>query len=454
MAAAREIPNTIGRYRVERVLGSGAMGMVYLAHDPVIDRKVAIKLVMANLLSDEGRGDFLDRFAREARAAGRCAHPNIVAIHDFATERDCPYLVMEFVEGDSLAEASRRDGPTTPAAATGIMHQMLAALAAAHAAGIVHRDVKPANILLTRDGHVKMTDFGIARLDTGGITQTGAMVGTPRYMSPEQIDGTAIDHRSDLFSAGVVLYELLCGAPPFDGGSMVEIMRKITSVDPPDPRAANPPVPEPLASVVMTALERDPARRFQSAGLMAAALAEAVALIVDGDQTVVLPKGDPGFALGPGHSGLDRGLDRRPDGSLTGGGAGSGRPGSGRSGGGSPGGGSSAGASPGGIGLDGAGMGGGGGPAAPARGTGSPDGSNAGPAHQTAARGGTISGPITDDALRRAERALAELLGPIAKILVKRAARTAVTEDGLWQALAAHVASEPERKAFLSRRRG
>ena len=213
----------------------------------------------------------------------------------------------------------------------------------------------------------------------------------------------------------------------------------------------------------MTALERDPARRFQSAGLMAAALAEAVALIVDSDQTVVLPKGDLGFALGPGDrgldSGLDRGLDRRPDGSLAGRGAGSGRPGPGSSAGGSSAGGSSAGASPGGaspggIGLGGAGMGGGGGSADPARGTGSPDGSNAGPAHQTAARGGTISGPITEDALRRAERALAELLGPIAKILVKRAARTAVTEDGLWQALAAHVASEPERKAFLSRRRG
>src|SRR5690349_5881096 len=182
------------------------MGMIYLAHDPVIDRKVAIKLIRADLLSSEDRDGYLVRFRREAQAAGRCAHANIVAIYDLSVHGENPYLAMEFIEGSNLGQVLARTGPFDPGAAVAVMSQVLDALSCAHGYGIVHRDVKPANILLLPDGRVKMTDFGISRIDTSGLTQAGSVVGTPSYMSPEQCRGDPADARSDLFSTGVVLY--------------------------------------------------------------------------------------------------------------------------------------------------------------------------------------------------------------------------------------------------------
>jgi serine/threonine protein kinase len=355
MRPPREIPAQIGRYRVDRVLGTGAMGVVYLAHDPVIDRPVAIKLVLTELLADEDRADFLERFGREARAAGRCTHANIVAIYDYATHGEAPFLVMEYVPGESMAQAIRRDGPHQPETAVAFIRQVLGALGAAHAAGIVHRDVKPANILLTTDRQVKVTDFGIARMDGGSLTQVGTMVGTPRYMSPEQVRGDPVDHRTDLFSAGVVLHELLSGKPPFDGPSMMAISQQILSGDPPDLRLADPPVPEALAASVRMALERDPARRFQTAQEMAEALVIGLNGTLGADRTVMMRAS--GCAL-------------------------------------------------------------------------------------------------SDEDLRRVERALAEFLGPIAKIMVKRAAPGAASVDALWRALAGQIANEDERQAFLRRRGG
>jgi eukaryotic-like serine/threonine-protein kinase len=196
------LPPHIGRYRVRRELGRGAMGMVYQAEDPDIGRTVAIKLVRADLLQGRDRDEFLVRFRHEARAAGRCTHPNIVALYDLAQHEGNPFLAMEYVNGIDLAQALRKRGRFTPEEAVATVTQVLDALGAAHAAGTVHRDVKPANILLQPNGHVKVTDFGISHLSTSDLTQHGAVLGTLTYMSPEQCCGEDIDFRSDLFSAG------------------------------------------------------------------------------------------------------------------------------------------------------------------------------------------------------------------------------------------------------------
>jgi serine/threonine protein kinase len=210
-------PEHIGRYRIERVLGRGAMGVVYRAHDPEIDRPVAIKLVRSDLLDGEERETYLVRFRREAQVAGRCAHPNIVAIYDYAIHEGHPFLVMEYVEGESLAQALLRGASFTSGKACDLVLQVLEALTCAHGLGIVHRDVKPANILLVDKGRVKVTDFGVARIDNAMLTQGEFIIGTPSYMAPEQFNGEKVDQRSDLFSTGIVLFELLTGEKLFPG---------------------------------------------------------------------------------------------------------------------------------------------------------------------------------------------------------------------------------------------
>jgi eukaryotic-like serine/threonine-protein kinase len=257
---------------VEAVLGRGAMGVIYRAHDPAIGRKVAIKLIRADLLDGEEREEFLARFQQEAQAAGRCTHPNIVTIHDFALHDGNPFLAMEYVEGENLAAALRRAGRFPPERAVAVLLQVLAALGAAHALGIVHRDVKPANILLLPDGRVKMTDFGIARIESAGMTQAGVVLGTPSYMSPEQCRGEAVDGRSDLFSAGAVLFELLSGERPFPGRTFTAIAQALTDPAPLEPGARLADQPPGLVSVVRRALAKRPEDRFASAEAMAAAL--------------------------------------------------------------------------------------------------------------------------------------------------------------------------------------
>ena len=222
------------------------MGVVYAAHDPVIDRPVAIKLVRVDLLSGEDRADFLARFQREAQAAGRCMHPNIVAVYDFAMHEGNPFLAMEYVEGVSLAERLRQSGRLAPDDAVRIILQVLDALALAHSAGVVHRDVKPANILLLAQDWVKMTDFGIARFENTEQTLHGTIIGTPSYMSPEQCRGDPVDARTDVFSAGTVLYELLTGERPFGRGNATQVIYRLMHEEPPAIIMPHPAVPPEL----------------------------------------------------------------------------------------------------------------------------------------------------------------------------------------------------------------
>jgi len=297
-------PGQIGRYRIESVLGRGAMGIIYGAHDPAIDRKVAIKLVRADLLQGGDRSEYVARFQQEAQAAGRCAHPNIVAVYDFALHEGNPYIAMEYINGVSLAQVPARPGGFAIPEIIDLGGQMLDALAAAHALGVIHRDIKPANIMLTDHGRVKVTDFGISRLDTSHITGSGAVIGTPSYMSPEQCRGETADGRSDLFSVGVVLYELLTGTKPFAGTSQHQVWHRLLHDEPADPATLRPDAPAPLLAAIRRALAKSPGARFASATDMAAALhgaeaprAGALGGLIDLDRTVMaraaLPNGLP-----------------------------------------------------------------------------------------------------------------------------------------------------------------
>jgi hypothetical protein len=272
-----ELPATIGRYRVDHQLGRGAMGVVYKGHDPEIDRPVAIKLVRMDLLETGRREDYLARFRREVQAAARCLHPNIVAIYDFGSHPnseggDEPFFVMEFVDAKPLDETLPKDAGIDPQTAGGIVLQLLEALAGAHALGVTHRDIKPANLLLCADGRLKVMDFGISRISTSHLTQAGAVMGTPRYMSPEQIRGEPVDARSDIFSAGAVLHELLTGRTPFTGRSFEEVMVKLLYEEP----VLAPELAPAWRDVIARAIAKPPEQRFESAVAMAAAVRAAM----------------------------------------------------------------------------------------------------------------------------------------------------------------------------------
>ncbi len=282
-----ELPSAIGRYRIDAVLGRGAMGLVYKGHDPEIDRPVAIKLVRADLLSGTARDEYLARFRQEARAAGRCAHPNIIAIYDYALHDDNPYLTMEFAEGPNLGEAFDRGAAYTPPEAVAIILQVLGALTYAHERGIVHRDIKPANIIVLPSGTVKVADFGISRLPGSELTLAGSVMGTPSYMSPEQCRGEDVDHRSDLFSTGAVLFQLLTGEKPFPGRSVTEIIHRLLNEDPPDLQLKGVSVPAAASAALRRALAKRPADRFPSAREMAAELRQAFGIRAAASRTIV-----------------------------------------------------------------------------------------------------------------------------------------------------------------------
>ena len=265
----------LGRYDILRVLGQGAMGVVYAGVDPNLERQVAIKTIRMQTLSPQAAAEFEGRFRTEARSAARLHHPNIVSVFDSGHDGDTTFLVMELIDGQDLKrhlEAGTRFSVRT---AMLVVHDLLLALEHAHQQKVVHRDVKPANILIERNGRVKLTDFGVARIqepEESSLTQVGGSVGTPRYMAPEQAKGLRGDSRSDLFSAAVVLYELLTGEPPFQGENDFVIIHQINSHEPPPPRSLNPAVPTQLDAIMQKALAKDPAQRYASAREFAQAL--------------------------------------------------------------------------------------------------------------------------------------------------------------------------------------
>ena len=249
----------LGRYDIIRVLGKGAMGMVYEARDPNLDRKVAIKTIKVQNLTQEEAADYEVRFRIEARSAARLQHPNIVSVYDSDRDGDTAFLVMEYIQGDDLKQHLDKGDVYSLEKTLGIMGDLLSALDYAHRQNIVHRDIKPANLLIEPSGRAKLTDFGVARIqDSSDATRTqGTMVGTLKYMSPEQVQGQPIDARSDLFAAGVVLYQLLTSRRPFDGPNDFEISQHIVNKPHPDPSRINLQLPPSLDAVMAKALAKN-----------------------------------------------------------------------------------------------------------------------------------------------------------------------------------------------------
>lgn len=458
------LPPNIGRYVVEELVGVGGMGQIYRAHDPVLRRTVAIKLISTKLMSGADRADYIKRFRREAEAAARCAHPNIVAVYDFALHEEQPYLAMEFVSGRSLRqlldEAPVMDVPD----AIAVMLQVLDALASAHEQGVIHQDIKPGNIMLTTDQRVKVGDFGISKLMNVETTTIFSTIGTPSYMSPEQCRGDdVVDGRSDIFSAGATLFEMVAGERAFQGRNVTEVSRRIQNDNLPLlPAHVRNAAPR-LQLVLERAMGKHPADRFDTGTDMAEALRQ-VLKEVGPDSTRIASEARVTTVVAPPRAPREDSGGRRPQSSLdpvllktveeklrTYVGpvarvlvqtvAGRGRSAADlvaelaqsvpveadrerflretsslariRS------------------------------PAPPA---------GAPPLSDSSGRrgGGTISLP--EQELERAQAALTQFMGPIARVLVRRAAANASSVDLLWQALATHIESPTERAAFLKQR--
>jgi len=267
----------IGRYRIQGELGRGAMGIVYRAEDPAIGRTVAVKTIRLGDFTDPAeRARLRERLFREARSAGALSHPNIVTIYDIAEENDTAYVFMEFVDGRTLEQMLASSQPLARAQLVDILRQTAAALDYAHHKGIVHRDIKPANIMVSVDGQAKITDFGVAKIVSQQMTQAGTILGTPSYMSPEQIQGAPVDGRSDQYSLAVIAYEMLTGEKPHSADSLPTLLFKITKEEPPPARRLNPTLGPEVDLVLGRALAKDPAERYATCSEFVAALAVAV----------------------------------------------------------------------------------------------------------------------------------------------------------------------------------
>ncbi len=434
-------PKSVGKYLIDSVLGQGAMGVVYKGHDPDIDRVVAVKTLHTHLMDAEERASWLERFAREAKAAGRVLHGNLVTIFDYLEQDNQPYLVMEYIDSETVEDRIKRRPLPNLQEVGSILTQMLAGLDAIHTAGIVHRDIKPANVLLLPNGSVKLADFGVAKVEALGATQ-GGMIGTPDYMSPEQFMGQQAGHRADIFSAGVILFELLTARKPFESASLGELTQKVISGQSLDLRTLAPGLPEGLYQLSAQTLVADPANRTPDARAFANAIHEALrnmdrAALDDTDRTVVMAPTAPAppaalsqtmaaqmpksalariealltTQIGP----IAKILVKRVSASTTD--------------------------------------------------TGqliNQLAAELGPEHREAFRaavqthlgqtGSNVSGAgpmLTEELLEALTRELIPHIGPIAKILIKKTAKTCRTREELCEALSAHIDDASSRAAFL-----
>ncbi len=374
----------LGKYQITEVIGRGAMGVVYKAFDPNIRRTVAMKTVRLDAV-EEGRSPaMLARFKNEAQAAGRLSHPGIVAIYDYGEEHGLAYIAMEYIEGNSLREYLSRGTRFGQRDAVSIMAQLLEALAYAHERGVWHRDIKPANLIVMRNGKLKIADFGIARIESSNLTHVGVVMGTPGYMAPEQYTGAAVDLRVDVFSAGVVMYELLTGVKPFTG-TVEAVAYKVCYDNPPLPSQVpgEPAAPAAYDAVLARAIAKNPAQRFQSAHEFRAALLDAHAAPVSAtlSEETIITELIPTMRIEPTN----------------------------------------------------------------------PQGASSSPT-PTAAR--TTAPPQGWDPalLNPIESHLARFLGPVAKVLVRRAARGTLDVDQLYLLLADKLEAEEDRKAFMATR--
>ncbi|OKY76423.1 MAG: hypothetical protein BM485_04080 [Desulfobulbaceae bacterium DB1] len=285
MKEPESLPETIGKYKIEDVLGKGAMGIVYKGFDPFIKREVAIKLIHKELLASSSGEEVSIRFRLEAQAAGRfSSHANIVTVYEYGEEDGCPYIVMEYVHGKTLKGWLDADTRFPLQNACSIMNQLLNALHYSHSNNVVHRDIKPENLFLLENGQIKISDFGIAKIDKTSVTQHGMRIGTPSYMSPEQIEGKPVDGRSDLFSAAVIFYQLLTGRKPFSGESLASLMHQVVNSEPASVLALNHSLPKAFDGLMRKALAKNPDDRFQSGQEFAQAMKAALE-----GKSVVLP---------------------------------------------------------------------------------------------------------------------------------------------------------------------
>ena len=300
-----------GRYRVVRKLGGGGMADVYLCQDLTLGRQVAVKVLLQRYLDD---ATFVERFRREAKAAAGLNQQNIVSIHDWGEVDGTYYIVMEYVEGETLKDLIRRRGRLSGSESVAVTLQLLAAVDFAHRSGIVHRDIKPQNVMLDRGGTVKVMDFGIARAGDSGMTEAGSILGTAQYLAPEQAKGYPVDERSDLYSVGVCLYEMLTGTVPFKGDSAVTVALKHVNEVPREPSELVPGMPYALNQIVLKAMAKDPADRYQSAAEFARDLraakeggpVQAAAFDADGERTRVMGAAAAGVTAAEATSVLDR----------------------------------------------------------------------------------------------------------------------------------------------------
>jgi len=286
-------PKTLGRYEILEVLGKGAMGTVYKGLDPAIDRMVALKTIRLDTMADESEVQELkERLVREAKAAGKLSHPNIVTIYDVGHEGDLQYIAMEYLEGYTLEEIIKRQVVLNYKIVAKVVVQVCDALDYAHDRGIVHRDIKPANIMVMNNFQVKVMDYGIARLETSAsMTQTGIAMGTPNYISPEQLQGKPVDRRSDIFALGVVMYEFLTHEKPFRGENLSQLIYNIINHNPPPPVEKDESIPMILNRTTMRAIAKDPLERYQRAGELAAELKDFLAAFIPGTAKPRQPAG-------------------------------------------------------------------------------------------------------------------------------------------------------------------